>query len=145
MSEAQIFETPRGEELVILPKEDYEALLDRLALAKAGATYEAIMAGERETFPSELVDALLSSDGSQLKLFREYRGLAAEDVAEQAGITVAQYLDMENRAHDDLLLAFHKIAIALDIDMSLLAPAVPMEDEEEPIDIEEIEIIEITD
>jgi len=47
----------------------------------------AVAALDTETFPSELVDRLLDEPARRLSIWREYRGMTLEALAEQAGIS----------------------------------------------------------
>lgn len=104
MTEPQIIKTPTGAELVVIPREDYEALLARAADADEDeadiAIYDARKAelaeGKADLLPPEVSAALLRGD-TRLKAIRKWRTLSQGDVAAKANITQGYYLsDLEN-------------------------------------------------
>lgn len=104
MTEPQIIKTSTGAELVVIPREDYEALLARAADADEDeadiAIYDARKAelaeGKADLLPPEVSAALLRGD-TRLKAIRKWRTLSQGDVAAKANITQGYYLsDLEN-------------------------------------------------
>src|ERR1700678_628786 len=76
----QIIRTPSGEELVVLPRADYEALLDRADCEAEDADDVAIydarkaeLAAGSVVLPPEVSAAILRGD-SRLKAIRNWRG-----------------------------------------------------------------------
>ena len=58
MSKPQIITSPSGEELVVLPRRDYEDLVDALAARKLDA---ALAAGHEELLSNEEISALTAA------------------------------------------------------------------------------------
>ncbi|SFT85568.1 helix-turn-helix transcriptional regulator [Mesorhizobium sp. YR577] len=109
MNAPQIIKTPGGEELVVLPKADYDALLRAADEAAEDAADAAIYDARKaelsgtEPFPAELSMAILRGD-SRLKALRKWRGLTQSDLADKAGLTQGFLSDLEGRrrtASDD--------------------------------------------
>ncbi len=102
MNAPQIIKTPGGEELVILPKADYDALLHAADEAAEDAADAAIYDARKaelagtEPFPAELSMAILRGD-SRLKALRKWRGLTQSDLADKAGLTQGFLSDLEGR------------------------------------------------
>ena len=90
MAMAKLITTPGGEELVLLPKDEYERLVEAAEDLADIAAYDEAMrklaAGEDELIPSEIVDRLLFSDESPVRVWRDHRGLTVKELAEAAGI-----------------------------------------------------------
>jgi hypothetical protein len=87
-SRIQIITTPGGEELVILRKADYDALVSRgdevdLAAIEEFRTRRA--AGEEEILPNAMVASLLAGE-HPVKVWRKHRGLKRAALAERTGI-----------------------------------------------------------
>jgi DNA-binding XRE family transcriptional regulator len=102
MNAPQIIRTPSGEEMVVLPKAEYDALVraaDELAEDAADAaiydTRKAELAGA-EPFPAELSMAILRGE-SRLKALRKWRGLTQSELADRAGVTQGFLSDLEAR------------------------------------------------
>lgn len=123
----QTFTTPSGDELVLLTKADYEALLDRAAandddedselIAIADARMQNPASSER--LPVE-VSRLLLSGTSLLKALREWRELGQLRLADQIGTSQGFISDLESgrRAMTDEVR--RKLAGALDVPESWL-------------------------
>lgn len=79
MSQAIPIVTPAGEELVLLPKADYERLVDAAEeLADIAALTESnrrLASGEEEMLPAAMVDRLLAGE-SALRGWRGHCGLS---------------------------------------------------------------------
>lgn len=76
-------------ETVTLSRADFDALMEALEdaadLAAARAVQAAVAAGREEYIPFEMVQRL-AGDDHPLKVWREYRGLSREELAEAAGV-----------------------------------------------------------
>ena len=102
MTEPQIIKTPTGAELVVIPREDYEALLARAADADEDeadiAIYDArkaeLAAGKADLLPAEVSAAILRGD-TRLKAIRKWRKLSQGEIAVQAGITQGYLSDLD--------------------------------------------------
>lgn len=103
MSKPQFLQTPLGEELVVLSREDYDALVaaahdddaeddEDVALYVAA---KADLAGS-QPLPAAVSAAVLKGDGL-LKAFRKHRGLTQVQLAEQANISQGFLSDLEAR------------------------------------------------
>lgn len=119
----QYLTTPAGDELVVLPRVDFEALLefveDAEDLAAAEQIAAAVADGTMETFPGELVFAI--SDGANpVRAFRDHRGLTAEALAAKAGISRAYLSQIEAGRRNGTAATLKKLATALGVDVDLL-------------------------
>jgi DNA-binding Xre family transcriptional regulator len=92
----QTIRTASGEELVVLPKADFDRLVaaaeDREDVTDAMATLAALKAGTEERVPAEMVDRLLGGE-SKLRVWREYRRMTLKELAAAIGVSVS-YLSM---------------------------------------------------
>ena len=103
MGRIQIIRTPSGEEMVVLPRAEYEALLaaaegaDENAedVAVYDARKAALASGEMGCLPGP-VSALLLKGNSRLKAIRLWRDLTQTELAKQAGIGQGYLSDMES-------------------------------------------------
>jgi len=118
MSAPQIIKTPGGEEMVVIPKAEYEALLkaadDALEDAADAAIYDARKAelAMAEPFPAELSMAILRGD-SRLKALRKWRGLTQNELAEKVGVTQGFLSDLEARRRTPSAETIAKLGEAL--------------------------------
>jgi hypothetical protein len=76
-------------EWAVLPYETYLQLVEKAEMLQDIQDYDnakaALARGDDELIPSEVVYAILDGENA-IKVWREYRGLSQEEVAESAGI-----------------------------------------------------------
>ena len=87
-----------------------EDLEDRLAIQKFEESDE-------ETFPLELVKALIKTPEKSVQLYREYRSLTQEQLAEKAGVGRPMLAQIETGRKKGSIITLKKIAAALDVDL----------------------------
>ena len=94
MGKLQIITSPAGEELVVLPRQDYEDLVDALASITA----------REELLTSEETAAYVAAP-SPLTFWRKKRGLTQEMLAAYAGVSQNFLSDIERgKAKGDVTL-----------------------------------------
>lgn len=120
----QIIVAPNGERLVVIPETEFEALIeaaedaaDRAAIRRFEA---ALAAGEEEWVPVEFVDRILGGE-SPVRVWREFRGLSSEQLAERADISPSRLADLESRANLEEDEAIRALAKVLRVDPDDLA------------------------
>lgn len=120
------YETRDGEEVAVLRRADFEALLDRLEDAEdvvVGLRVALRRArGEEGSFPADLLRAMRAPGASRVALMRGHRNMSQDDLARAAGTSRAYVSQIETGhrgAGADLRRA---IAAALDVDPDLLWP-----------------------
>ncbi|TCQ79572.1 DNA-binding XRE family transcriptional regulator [Ochrobactrum sp. BH3] len=116
--QVQFIKTPQGEEMAILPKADYEKLLDALEekqdIEDVRRIKARIASGEEELIPSDIVDRLLDGE-SKIKVWREYRGMTGKTLADAAGMSAPYLSQIESGAREGSLDAMKKIADVLKV------------------------------
>lgn len=115
-SAVQKIVTPGGETMVVVPEADYEALLDAADIADANRVLAEIAAGRQEWVPSEIVDRLLDGE-NRVRVWREYRGLTAADLAAKAGISPAYLSELETGKKTGTVETLRKLADVLKLDI----------------------------
>jgi DNA-binding XRE family transcriptional regulator len=101
MSGPQIIRTPTGEEMVVLPKAEYDALLSQLDELKDDADDRAIYDARKAELaavpplPSEVSSAMLRGD-RLLKALREWKGMTQSSLAKSTGISQGFLSDIES-------------------------------------------------
>lgn len=105
-------------EYVVLPWADYQTLLQAAEDAIDGALLDAfrkkLVAGEDETVPAAVLDALLAGV-NPVKVWREYRGLAQDALAAQAGISKAYLCQIETGKRGGAIKTVRALAAALGV------------------------------
>jgi DNA-binding XRE family transcriptional regulator len=121
---AQVITTEKGERLVIMPEVDYLKLrqsVEDLADVEAVRTFERkLAAGEEELIPAEFVNRMIDGE-NKIRVWREYRGLTARDLAAKAEISGGYLSQIEAGTRDGSFETIKKIAAALGISVDDLA------------------------
>lgn len=103
MSNVQTIKSPSGEEMVVLPRAEYDALLAAAAEAEEDAADAAIYAerkaalasGGDSVLPVEVSAAVHRGD-SRLKAIRKWRGISQIELAEALNTSQGYVSDLEN-------------------------------------------------
>jgi DNA-binding XRE family transcriptional regulator len=118
MNSVVSFKTPNGEDMIVLSRSDYEALLERAELAEDIAAVDSyhrkLQAGEEEAIPEAYADRLIEGE-NPVRVYRELRGLTARELAEKTGISAAFLSEIENGKKDGGVATLRKIAQALSV------------------------------
>jgi antitoxin component HigA of HigAB toxin-antitoxin module len=116
----QFIKSPSGDELAILPRSEYEALIhaaEELAEDAADvAAYDAAMADElgRQPLPADLSQLILKGNGL-LKSLRLWRNLGQVELAEATGTSQGFISDLETNRRKVTGDMAKKLAKALDV------------------------------
>jgi DNA-binding Xre family transcriptional regulator len=118
MNEIVSFKTPNGEEMIVLSRHDYDALLEKAELAEdlaAVAEYRRKLAsGEEEAIPEEYADRLMDGE-NPIRVYRELRGLTARELAERTGISAAFLSEIETGKKEGGIATLKRIAQELKV------------------------------
>lgn len=127
MSAPQIIRTPSGEELVVLPRAEYEALLDRADHEAEDADDVAIydarkaeLAAGGDVLPPEVSAAIVRGD-SRLKAIRNWRDETQLHLSFKTGIGQGYLSDLETGRRTGALETIEKLAEALDVPVEWLS------------------------
>ena len=126
MSKHQTIIAPDGSELVVVPRDDYDRLVDAAEELEDVAAFDAAMrrraAGEDAAVPFELLQRLSDGD-NPVRVWREHRGLKVGELAARAGISQPYLSQIEAGKKDGTLKTMAAIARALDVDVDDLVVA----------------------
>ena len=115
-------QTPSGE-AVVLDRADYEALMERLEDLTDDAVARRVMAAEpEETIPFEMSKRITAGE-MPLRVWREFRGLKAAELARRARISAPYLSELEHGKRDGSLAGMARLADALDVLVDDLVPA----------------------
>ena len=127
MSEPQIIRTPAGEELVVLTRAEYEALLDRLDPAVEDADDVAIydarkaeLATGAAVLPPEVSAAILRGE-SRLKAIRNWRDMTQLYLHQKTDLGQGYLSDLENGRRTGTAETIAKLAKALNVPVEWLS------------------------
>jgi DNA-binding XRE family transcriptional regulator len=117
MGKPQIIVSPSGEELVVLPRSDYEDLVDALAARKVEA---ALAAGREELLTAEEASALLAAP-TPLAFWRRRRGKTQSQLAAEIGVSQNFLSDLERGKVKGDVTLYGKLARSLGLSIDDLA------------------------
>jgi len=124
MSGPQIIRTPGGEELVVLPRAEYEALLERADHeaedADDVAVYDARKAAGSVVLPPEVSAAILRGE-SRLKAIRNWRDETQLHLSFKTGIGQGYLSDLESGRRAGTPETIAKLAQALSVPVEWLS------------------------
>lgn len=116
MNKPTIIVTPSGDKMAVVPLEEYERLVEALEDAADIRAYDDIKRklerGEEELIPAEYANRILDGE-NKVRVFREYRGISAKELAKSAGIAPAYLSQIENGTRAGTVETFRKLAAAL--------------------------------
>lgn len=81
-----------GKKYAVILYDDYEHLLDQLEELQDAKAIRAARSSKEERIPKEIADRILDGE-NEIKVFREYRGLTQQQLANKAKIS-RNYLSM---------------------------------------------------
>lgn len=115
--------TPKGDEMVVIQKDELNQIIeDAIDAAMANTVKQEIADGDGEYLPRDFTMKLLDSDDHPVKLWREYRGLTAKDLATTADITAPMLSAIERKNANAGLSVLIKLAKALKVKIDDLIP-----------------------
>ncbi len=118
--EIQIIERDGKPEWAVLPYEEYLQLLDQSELLEDIRDFDVINAAidrrEEELIPAEVVYAILDG-GNPIKVWREYRELTQQQLADTAGISKPYLSQIETGKRMGTAEILSAIAKALDVSL----------------------------
>ena len=99
MNKPQVIQTPAGEEMIILPRAEYEALVNSVEdledLAAVERSRARIAAGEEELISDSELDEYLDA-ATPLAFWRRKRALTQAALAKAASVTQAYLSEIES-------------------------------------------------
>ncbi|BAT58633.1 antitoxin HipB [Variibacter gotjawalensis] len=123
LANVQIIRAPNGDEMVVLPKAQFDALASLAAEAAEDAAdvaaYDAakldLEAGRAAKLPADLSLLITRERGAVLRAIRKWRGLTQEELSEKVGIAQGYLSALEQRHRNGTEETIRKLADALDI------------------------------
>lgn len=125
MGQVRFIRSPEGEELAVLPRADYEALIAGLDneddddIALYDQRKAELLSGSDGVLPPEVSMMILKGD-SRLKAMRRWRKIKQSDLARQCGIGQGYLSDLESRRRAGSSETIAALAKALDVPLGWL-------------------------
>ena len=137
MTKVQFIKTAGGEELAILPKNEYERLAKLVADEDIGTTRivrnarDKIVAGREVMVPKAVVDRLAARE-NPIRVLREWRAMTQAELVVAIGITQGYLSDLEAGKRKGPVALHQKIGRALAVPIDLLLPTAVSDQEADP-------------
>jgi DNA-binding XRE family transcriptional regulator len=137
MNKVQFIKTDSGEELAVLPKAEYERLVNRAEDEDAGTARivrgakQAIDAGREIVVPKNIVDRLAAGE-NPVRVLREWRHMTQMELVLALGITQGYLSDLETGKRKGPFALHEKISRALGVPLDLLTPVAVSNEEADP-------------
>jgi DNA-binding XRE family transcriptional regulator len=113
----QVIEKDGKPEWAVIPYEEYQRLLEEPEMLQDIQAYDEAklsVAGGEELIPSEVTYAILDGE-NPVRVWREYRGLTQQHVAEKAGISEPYLSQLETGQRKGTMEVLSAIARVLDV------------------------------
>jgi len=78
--------TREGHQFVLVPMKAYEQLLKDAEMLADIRDYREVKLSDEETFPGEVIDRIILKDENSVRVYREYRILTQQQLADKVGI-----------------------------------------------------------
>jgi Helix-turn-helix len=125
MNKVQFIKTERGEELAVLPRDEYERLKalatsEDVGTARIVRTTKASVAAGREILlPKAVVDRLAAGE-NPVRVLREWRNITQTYISSRTDISQGHLSDIESGRRTGTPAALRKIADVLKVPLDLL-------------------------
>jgi len=106
----------RGKRFVLVPEKTYDRMVEKLEDLDDIRAYDRAKAEAPEFVPAEVVDRLIAGD-SPVRVWRDYRGLMQQQLADKARISKPYLSQIESSAREPSLTVIKRIAKALKVDV----------------------------
>lgn len=124
----QIIKKGDKPEWAVVPYETYLQLVEKAEILLDIQDYDSAKAalerGEDELIPSEIVYAILDGENA-IKVWREFRGISQQELAEKAGISVPYLSQLETSKRTGSLEVLSSVARALNLSLENIVPSQP--------------------
>ncbi len=118
MTFSATFKTPGGEEMVVLPRQDYERLLDAQEMLEDIAAYDLaksrLASGQDEMIPADMVNRLIDGE-NPVRVWRKHRGLSLAELAERAKLSESYLSQIETGQRKGQVEKLQSLAAALNV------------------------------
>jgi len=121
MDNLQIIKSPKGEEMVVLSRKEYDRLThlafdeDAHDRALASAQIKKIKGGKTTLIPEIVAKAIAVEGTHPVRAWREYRGLTAEELAKKTKLARTTISQMETGKRKGTIAAYKAISRILSV------------------------------
>jgi DNA-binding XRE family transcriptional regulator len=106
----------RGKRFVLVPEKTYDRMLEDLGDLEDIRAYDRAKAKPQEFVPAEIVNRLIAGE-NPVRVWREYRKLTQQQLADKAGISKPYLSQLECSAREASVSVIKRLAAALEVDV----------------------------
>ena len=111
----------QGVEYVLLPRVQYDQLLEDAEMLRDIREFHEAKAAEEETYPNEVINRLILNEENPIRVYRDHRGLTQQQLADKCGIQRAYLAEIETGRKSGSIKTLKAIAAALDVSLTLIS------------------------
>lgn len=111
----------QGVEYVLLPREQYNQLLEDAEMLRGIREFREAKAAEEETYPSEVINRLILNEENPIRVYRDHRGMTQQQLADKCGIQRPYLAEIETGRKSGSIKTLKTIAAALEVDLNLIS------------------------
>lgn len=111
-----------GQDYAIIPFDFYQKLIEDAQMLSDIEAFDLAKSRNEETFPSEVVYSLIFDGENPIKVYRQYRNLTRENLADQVNISVQLLTEIEHNIKLASLEILQSIASILNVDLDMIKP-----------------------
>ena len=109
-----------SQKFVLVPVEQYNQFLADLEMLKDVRDFREAKAVDEETFPDEVINRLILNEENPIKVYREYRSLTQQRLADKIGIQRGYLAEIERGRKSGSVKTLKALAEALNVDLILI-------------------------
>jgi DNA-binding XRE family transcriptional regulator len=113
-----------GRRFVLVPEHQFREMTAAVEDLDDIRAYDRAKARPQEFVPIAVADRLIAGE-PPLRVWREYRKLTQQQLADRAGFSKPYLSQLENGSRDGTVAALKRLAAALSVDLDDLSPAKP--------------------
>ncbi|HVM80802.1 MAG TPA: helix-turn-helix transcriptional regulator [Stellaceae bacterium] len=106
----------RGKRFVLVPEKTYDRMLEDLEDLEDIRAFDRAKAKRQESVPLEVVKRLVAGE-NPMRVWREYRKLTQQQLADKAGISKPYLSQLETGAREASVGVVRRLAAALRVDL----------------------------
>ena len=110
-----------GKRFAVVPIERYLKLLEDVEMLTDLRDFREAKASKEESFPATIVNRIILHGENPIRVFREYRGLTQQQLADRVGIQRAYLAEIETGRKMGAVKTLKAIAQALDLSLEDIA------------------------
>ena len=111
----------QGVEYVLLPRVQYDQLLEDAEMLRDIREFREAKTADEETYPSEVINRLILNEENPIRVYRDYRGLTQQQLADKCGIQRAYLAEIETGRKSGSIKTLKTIAAALEVELNSIS------------------------